>query len=607
MRQRRSRCLNTFAALGVLVCAVAIAAPADARQLRVSPGPLARAHAGLEGVTQCGKCHDSRQGVSASACLGCHKPIQARIAARRGVHRDVTGNCAKCHVEHKGVDADLRRLDTQTFKHDAETGFVLDGAHAKVAARCAACHKKRSYIAARPACGSCHGDTHKGSLGATCTTCHSTAVPFKETRRQFDHGRAKFALTGAHVKAPCEKCHANGVFRGVRFDTCDACHKAPHRRTLGPTCTTCHITDRWAATTHPFDHGKAGFVLTGAHLKVACASCHKAGVKVALAFDRCAACHASPHRESAKEDCRKCHTETGFKAATFDHAARTRFPLVGKHEGLPCRKCHTTISADDVPSLRKVVDFTGLQARCAACHKDTHKGQYGTVCDACHRTLTFKAAGFTHPRATDFFAGRHRGVECVKCHVRSAPASAPPPSLPAVAQAGSPLPPVPSMACSTCHADVHRNQVGSACDRCHAVDAERFAPTRFSHQAAAFPLTGKHGQVPCAKCHPADPAGPVAGASVAPKRLKPTPTECAACHRDPHLGQVAKPCATCHSTATFAVTTFAHVGLDYTFSVASHDRLPCKSCHKTETRQYPAGLGTALRLNLGRRCVDCHP
>ena len=74
MRQRRSRCLNTFAALGVLVCAAAIAAPADARQLRVSPGPLARAHTGLEGVTQCGKCHDGKAAFKVEDdCTNCHR------------------------------------------------------------------------------------------------------------------------------------------------------------------------------------------------------------------------------------------------------------------------------------------------------------------------------------------------------------------------------------------------------------------------------------------------------------------------------------------------------------------------------------------------------
>jgi hypothetical protein len=161
------------------------------------------------------------------------------------------------------------------------------------------------------------------------------------------------------------------------------------------------------------------------------------------------------------------------------------------------------------------------------------------------------------------------------------------------------------MACSACHADVHLGQVGAACDRCHAVDAERFAPSRFSHAAASFALTGKHQAVACVKCHPPETRAFPGGSGTA-KRLKPMAGECQACHKDPHLGQVAPRCATCHSTATFALTSYAHPGLEYTFSVGSHDRLPCKSCHKTETRQYPNGWGTALRLTVGRTCKDCH-
>ncbi len=594
MRRSRPR-RGEGVATALVSIAIALVCPGVAQaQLRVSPGPLTRAHAALEGVTKCGSCHGAVQGVSAEKCLTCHKPIAARIAAKRGVHRSVTGDCARCHKEHRGVDADLRAVDPQTFNHAAETGFALEGRHAKVAATCNACHKKRSFIAARSVCGSCHADPHKASLGSSCTECHSTGVPFKETRRQFDHGRAKFSLTGAHRTVACEKCHVGGVFRGLHFDTCAGCHKAPHRRTLGPTCTTCHVTDRWATRT--VDHTRTGFALVGAHAQLACVKCHQSGVRTALAFDRCSACHVNVHRESIKDDCRKCHKETGFKEATFDHGARTRFALAGKHEGLPCRKCHTALSAPEVPFARKVIDFSGASAACVTCHKDQHKGDYGRLCDACHRPITFKAAGFTHPRAAEFFGGRHQGIACVKCHVRKTDGAVAP-----SAAASAP----PSMACSGCHQDVHLGQVGTACDRCHAVDAAKFAPTRFSHQAAAFQLTGKHANVPCIKCHPAETRAFPAGQGTA-KRLKPTSSECGGCHKDPHLGQVEPRCPTCHSTASFTVSTYPHPGLEYTFSVATHERLPCAKCHKTETRAYPAGWGTAIRFKVGRACKDCH-
>jgi hypothetical protein len=415
--------------------------------------------------------------VSAAKCLTCHAPIAARIAARKGVHRAVAGACTKCHREHGGVDADLRRLDAQAFDHRAETGFPLEGQHAKVVATCNACHKQRSFLAARPACLSCHADPHKSALGDACTRCHSTEVPFKAARRGFDHARARFALAGAHRAVACEKCHVAKAFRGLRFD-------------------------------------------------------------------RCSACHATPHRESFTEDCRSCHQETSFRGATFDHGTRTTFPLAARHAGLACRKCHTSLSADDVPLARKVADFKGLSVACDSCHKDHHKGEFGRRCDACHRPTTFKVAGFVHPRSPEFFAGRHAGVACARCHARTADAA--PAEL-------------PSTACNACHADVHLGQVGASCERCHDVDAVRFAPTRFSHEAAAFPLTGKHHGAACAKCHPSETAAFPASTGTA-RRLRPVSGECRTCHKDPHLGQVDAACGTCHSTATFEVPAYAHRG-----------------------------------------------
>ncbi len=493
-----------------------------AQPVRVSPGPLSRAHASLDGVTSCERCHEAGRGVSAAKCLKCHAPIASRVAARKGVHRAVTLACAPCHREHRGVEADLRPIDVQAFDHLAETGFPLEGRHAKVAATCKACHKERSFLVARPACQSCHVDPHKAVLGDACSRCHSASVPFREARRGFDHARARFALAGAHRTVACQKCHAGGAFRGLRFD-------------------------------------------------------------------RCSACHATPHRESLAGDCRSCHQEASFRNAAFDHSGTT-FPLVARHAGLACRRCHTSLSPDDVPLARKVADFKGLSTACDSCHKDHHKGEFGRLCDACHLPTTFKVAGFVHPRSPEFFAGRHAGVACARCHVR----------MPEAVRAK-----LPSTACSSCHADVHLGQVGPACERCHGVDGARFAPVRFSHEAGAFPLTGKHHEAACAKCHPSETVAFPVGTGTA-RRLRPVSRECASCHKDPHLGQVDAACATCHSTATFKVPTYPHPGHELTFRVPPHDRLPCRSCHKVETGRFPAGRGTALRLKVGRTCLDCH-
>ena len=587
--------LVTFALLLLLP------APAGAQLgTLASPGQLSRAHAALEGLTNCQKCHTAGHEVTASKCLPCHKAIADRIARKVGVHRDVADACVTCHVEHKGAEADLRQLDPRTFDHAAVTGFRLEGQHAKLATSCAACHKRRSFLEARPTCVSCHADVHKGTLGPDCARCHSTVVPFKQARGQFDHRRASFALTGAHKAVACEKCHVGGVFRGLAFDSCAACHKTPHRSVLGPSCTTCHVTDQWK--TRLLDHARTRFALVGQHAHVTCERCHTTGPTKPLAFERCSSCHVNVHRDSVKDDCRACHTETTFRGGKFDHTARTSFALVGRHEGLACRKCHTSVSGQDVPLPAKVADFGGLTADCVSCHKDQHKGEYGRACDACHKTMTFKAGGFVHPRAPEFYGGRHAGIACVKCHVR--------PSLQPARSASAVVPTraaPPAMTCGTCHADVHLGQVDSACERCHSIEAARFAAARFSHQAAAFRLTGRHASLECVKCHPTQTAAFPTGSGTA-KRLKPLSSECRACHADPHLGQVNLKCATCHLTSSFAVPTYEHRALDTIFGVGGHASLPCRSCHKRETAQFPSGRGTAMRFTgLGKTCLECHP
>ena len=596
----RSRAIRLQRVL-LAVLALAWASSAGAGQLGalVSPGPLAKAHAQLEGVGKCQSCHEVGRKVTAARCLTCHKPIAERIARSVGVHR-AAKECVSCHVDHAGADAELRHLDTRTFNHAAETGFALDGLHARAAANCAACHKTRSFLDARVACSACHTDVHAGQLGADCTRCHSTKVAFKSSRGQFNHATARFALTGAHNKIACESCHKKSVFRGLAFDTCTACHVEPHRRKLGATCTSCHTTETWATRT--IDHGKTAFPLVGAHAVVGCQKCHQPGMLAKpVRADRCSACHVNVHRDSAREDCRTCHTETTFKGAPFDHSTRTSFALAGKHVELACRACHTSVSPANVPLARKVVDFRGVKSECVACHgeKDPHNGRFGGRCDSCHGPATFSVTDFKHRGVADFYGGQHERVACERCHV---PAQA---LLPRQTEAsGAAGPKALTMACAGCHTDVHLGQIGVTCERCHAVAGAKFAAAAFVHDRARFALTGAHQSTACATCHRTEtrvfPGGH--GTAVV---FNPVDMRCQSCHRDPHLEQLDARCETCHQTGTFALTTYTHRGMDDFFG-GIHGKYVCKDCHKSETGQFPAGRGTATRFLVGRTCASCH-
>ena len=78
--------------------------------------------------------------------------------------------------------------------------FPLVGAHVRL--ECKSCHKSTRYKEAPLACLGCHerDDKHKATLGHDCAACHNA----RDWRTwDFDHGRTRFALDGAHRPAAC--------------------------------------------------------------------------------------------------------------------------------------------------------------------------------------------------------------------------------------------------------------------------------------------------------------------------------------------------------------------------------------------------------------------
>lgn len=610
----------------LLAACIWLACPAPAAaQLGnlLSPGRLAKAHANLEGLSNCQQCHEQGRRVTVAKCLACHKPVAERMSKRVGVHRDVKDTCVTCHAEHAGANGELRPFDQAGFDHARVTGFALDGKHDKLAAGCAACHKERSFLTARADCVACHADVHKPSLGARCQTCHSTRAAFKDIGSQFDHTKAAFQLTGAHKAVTCEKCHANQVFKGVAFSSCTSCHRDPHRQTFGAGCTTCHTSEAWR--TRQIDHSKTAFALVGRHQKAECASCHRQpAMRVKPRADTCAACHVDVHRGAFKQDCKSCHNEASFDRAPFDHT-QTKFTLTGKHEPLACEVCHKNVAGQDkVPAAKRVADFRGLSMACASCHADVHQAELGTTCETCHTSSSFKVAAFTHSTAPAFFGGQHAGLSCAQCHLphgadrtlRPVPAtvaavrvSAP---LPQPGRTGTPVAldiqyrAVPT-SCVSCHRDVHLGQEGTACESCHTLAQPKFALPSFVHAKTAFALTGKHETTACALCHKPETAPFPAGRGTA-VRYKGVGRECRSCHADIHLGQVDAKCETCHTTRAFAIEKYRHRNARTLagFFVGDHATATCQACHKPATGPFPAGRGTAVRFKVDTTCVNCH-
>jgi hypothetical protein len=123
----------TWCGLLALVCLAAKA--------QISPGPLSQAHSSLEGSTNCTACHSFGLGTRKFKCTGCHAEIRRRLADHRGFHaravKNVAGDqeCAACHTDHLGPKFNIVKWEPSHDEFDhRQTGYVLEGAHSRVAA-----------------------------------------------------------------------------------------------------------------------------------------------------------------------------------------------------------------------------------------------------------------------------------------------------------------------------------------------------------------------------------------------------------------------------------------------------------------------------------------
>jgi len=154
---------------------IALLALAGRRLKRRSPLPAPFPGAQLpEGVANCSKCHADGKKIEAARCLACHKAVAERIASKKGVHREVAGDCEACHQEHQGVEADIRPLDPADFNHAGRRGsFSKENTPA---------WQELSRLSQGPFlhgesadCGFCHAEPHQGTMPQTCEACHTPA------------------------------------------------------------------------------------------------------------------------------------------------------------------------------------------------------------------------------------------------------------------------------------------------------------------------------------------------------------------------------------------------------------------------------------------------
>jgi hypothetical protein len=364
------------------------------------------------------------------ACSGCHsgfgtefaKTDSAAYRARYPGRR--AEDCRVCHNDpHKGefeVGAFKGKdcLSCHTPKafapslfdvsfHD-QAAFKLEGRHRKL--QCAQCHAKGAagsppvYHGTPTDCRSCHQDPHGGQFnkpayqGNDCRVCHQQESWKPPSFTVVMHARTSFPLSGAHLAINCSRCHdapgakpgAALVFAGIP-SKCSSCHADVHAGKFeGPEvpsvvsartdCARCHTTDNFRSFPEKaFDHPLwTGYVLTGVHAKLECATCHgrnapEAGKGRTLGFAagrNCQSCHTDPHAgqfgPTLTVNCAKCHKEEiTWKALTFNHQKDTRFPLDEVHVKVACTQCHKPMAVD---KETKAIRYKPLGIQCGDCH-----------------------------------------------------------------------------------------------------------------------------------------------------------------------------------------------------------------------------------------------
>ena len=489
----------------------------------VMPGPVVAAHAEYE--DQCASCHVrfSRDSQT-ELCLDCHEEIAEDLRTETGFHSlspEPAGlECAACHTDHDGREADIVGLDLETFDHDL-TDFPLLGSHLE--ALCEDCHTPDlPFHEAQTECLSCHADDdqHRGNLGEACADCHSQTA-WEEA--QFDHEDAtEYPLTGAHDDLTCSSCHIDEQYENTASQCVD-CHldDDDHMGNNGTECQDCHTTVEWADLL--FDHfERTGFALTGGHSERMCADCHEGNKLEQQLSTECYDCHQEDdsHDGVNGEMCADCHQVTEWLDATFDHTRDAEFPLSGAHGELMCMDCHVA------PVDERLPDTT-----CHGCHseEDPHDGQLGESCASCHgEVLWTEDVRFDHDLTGFPLLGGHREADCEDCHETPAFLDAP-------------------EQCVDCHLedDVHERRLGPDCAWCH--NPGDWLLWRFDHaEQTRFLLDGAHENLDCLACHrvPVDAAIDLS-------------MTCGSCHRtdDVHRGEFRADCVRCHTTESFSELT----------------------------------------------------
>ncbi len=352
-----------------------------------------------------------------------------------------------------------------------------------------------------------------------------------------------------------------------------------------------------------FNHATTGFIISGAHLRERCESCHVSATFRGTPRD-CATCHRpgglSPGKPNShiptSAACDSCHTTNSWNPNTFRHQTNQ-----GVVQGA-CSTCHYGFAAQGKPLSHPVTDFS---------------------CDSCHKTSAWLPAGYSHALATPGACTTcHNGARatgkpvthipttgsCDGCH--STGVSFNPVSVGVASMHANMVGPVAAGNCSTCHNGAYTGVNAQAkpashvvtsqqCDTCHSGSASKnystWATGVYDHTLANPPANGR-----CSECHNGSTA------LGQPASHIPNTQPCDACHTS---YTAFKPAAMNHASAAGQCNT-CHNG-NFTFANAQAKTVAhiptstqCDTCHVGGFIKWSPA--TMDHTGMAGKCITCH-
>lgn len=485
-------------------------------------------------------------------------------------------------------------------------------------------HQRDSTLTGFRSCTQCHGGWFS-SMSESCLQCH------------IDIDEQVQATTGLHGSV--------GNKKALRCALCHSEHKGSNFALVNQLS----FLHAGIQSREDFDHSVVDFAMVGRHLELDCRKCHEnadvdllpEGGRRFLGLNQdCAKCHEDAHDGRMRLGCTSCHGQQSFNQLHSEGHDKY-LSLVGGHAGVDCLICHLDNEAHSLDALGSGKEIS--QRACPDCHDSPHQESFiagvaqlaastpKASCASCHKVehVSFADAGEDvtpkqHAASGFKLDEPHDQASCEDCHASD------------IETFAARFPGRGQDDCVECHADPHGGQFDQGpfakigCLACH--DRREFMPHAFGieeHARASFELTGQHAENDCNECHKL-PATSVESSTAVrlpaadrPRVFRGTPSDCARCHGDAHVGFFDKfaaelgetrhgACAACHLTTKFAELPeggFNHSKWTGFPILGAHAQIECDRCHKAsaEADEHGRTFGRiAAQYGAFKGCVTCH-